>query len=857
MTDITERLSTAIADRYRIQSHLGQGGMATVYLAEDLKHDRKVALKVLLPELAAVIGAERFLQEIKVTANLQHPHILQLYDSGEADSFLFYVMPYVDGESLRDKLDREKQLAVDEAISITTSIAGALDYAHRQDVIHRDIKPENILLHDGQAMVADFGIALAVSEAGSTRLTETGLSIGTPQYMSPEQAMGDRQLDARSDVYSLSAMLYEMLTGDPPYTGSTAQAIVAKVITEKAPPVTTVRDTVPPHVAAAIQQALNKLPADRFSSAAGFADALTRPTSGPVTAAAEAQAAPELPRVFSARQFGMVAGVAVLALGGLLWTWLKPAPTPEMSRFAVTIPDDQAMNVNHGGTTVVLSPDGRRFVYTGPDQQLYVREMDQLIARPLASTENARAPFFSPDGKWIGFHAEGAIRKVSLAGGPPLTITTASSSFRGASWGDNDLVVFTPSTSDPLYSVSAAGGEPVQVTTIDSATGEISHRWPVVLPGSKAVVFTIFDGSSAAEAELAVVSLETGITTRLRLKGMHPQYAPSGHLVYGTNDAALIATRISITAEFSISPSGELAYLTGLPPEFSLVLVDPDGAELKIIEDVQDLRGPRFSTDGNRIAMELSEGGVLDVWVYDLREETLTRMTFDGANYPEWTPDDKYVSFSSTGSEGSNLDIYRTASDGSGVAELVYGAPEIQWEGVWMPDGQSMVVREIGTGSSGDIILVGIDPPEDPVPLVNTNFDERSPKPSPDGRWLAYRSDESGRNEVFVRPIPGPGGKRQVSDNGGTEPLWSHDGSEIFYRGADGNFYSVAMRTSPTLSVGRRTILFEDSFVPNSAHANYDQHPTTGQFVMVKGTATKSDLVIVLNWREELKARME
>ena len=780
---------------------------------------------------------------------------------------------------MRDKLDREKQLAVDEAISITTSIDAALDYAHRQDVIHRDIKPENILLHDGQAMVADFGIALAVSEAGSTRLTETGLSIGTPQYMSPEQAMGDRTLDARSDVYSLSAMLYEMLTGDPPYTGSTAQAIVAKVITEKAPPVTTVRDTVPPHVAAAIQQALSKLPADRYSSAADFADALTRPTSGPTPAVAEAMTAPKPPRVFSARQFGIVAGIAAVSLGALLWTWFRPAPAAELSRFAVTIPDDQEMAINHSGTTVVLSPDGRRFVYTGPNQQLYVREMDQLSARPLASTENARAPFFSPDGKWIGFHAEGAIRKVSLAGGPPLTITSAPSSFRGASWGDNDLIVFTPTTSGPLYSVSAAGGEPVQVTTIDTAAGDASHRWPVVLPGSKAVVFSIFDGSAAAAAELAVVSLETGVTTRLQLKGMHPQYAPSGHLVYGTSEAALIAvpfdkdrlevtgppvslleglmTRISVTAEFTISPSGELAYLTGLPPDFSLVMVDPDGQEQKIIENVQSLRAPRFSTDGNRIVMELEEGGSIDAWVYDLREETLTRMTFDGATYPEWTPDDKHVSFSSTGSEGSDRDIYRTASDGSGVAELAYGAPGLQWEGVWMPDGRSMVVREIGTGSSGDILLVGIDPPEDPQPLVNTDFDERSPKPSPDGRWLAYRSDESGRNEVFVRPIPGPGGKRQVSDGGGTEPLWSPDGSKIFYRGADGNFYSVAMRTSPTLSVGRRTILFEDSFVPNSAHANYDQHPTTGQFVMVQGTTTKSDLVIVLNWREELKARME
>jgi serine/threonine protein kinase len=241
MSEITARLNTAIADRYRIERELGAGGMATVYLAHDVKHERKVALKVLRPELAAVIGAERFLAEIKVTANLQHPHILPLHDSGEADSFLYYVMPYVEGETLRDKIEREKQLGVDEAVEIARSVAAALDYAHRHEVVHRDIKPENILIHDGQPMVADFGIALAVSQAGGTRLTETGLSVGTPHYMSPEQAMGDRELDARSDVYSLGAMLYEMLAGEPPYTGPTAQAIVAKVITEKAPPVTAAR----------------------------------------------------------------------------------------------------------------------------------------------------------------------------------------------------------------------------------------------------------------------------------------------------------------------------------------------------------------------------------------------------------------------------------------------------------------------------------------------------------------------------------------------------------------------------------------------------------------------------------------
>ena len=274
---ITAQLSTALVGRYKIEKHIGEGGMATVYLAHDLKHDRKVALKVLRPELAAVIGAERFLNEIKVTANLQHPHILPLHDSGNAENFLFYVMPYIEDDTLRDKLDREKQLGIEEALEITKGIASALDYAHRQGVIHRDIKPANILMHEGQPMIGDFGIALAVSQASDQRLTETGLSIGTPHYMSPEQAMGDQEPNSRSDIYSLGAVLYEMLTGEPPHSGSTAQAIVAKVLTSKPSPVRDTRDTVPMHVDAAIAKALQRMPADRFATASAFADALGNP----------------------------------------------------------------------------------------------------------------------------------------------------------------------------------------------------------------------------------------------------------------------------------------------------------------------------------------------------------------------------------------------------------------------------------------------------------------------------------------------------------------------------------------------------------------------------------------------------
>src|SRR5687767_7454927 len=286
MSSMLDRLTSVLAERYSFEREIGAGGMATVYLAQDLRHDRLVALKVLRPELAAVIGAERFLAEIKLTANLQHPHILPLFDSGAADSFLFYVMPFIEGESLRDRLRREKQLPVDEAVRIATEVASALDYAHRHGVVHRDIKPENILLHDGRALVADFGIALAASKAGGNRMTETGMSLGTPHYMSPEQAMGEREITARSDVYAVGAVLYEMLTGDPPFTGSTAQAIVARVVTESPRPLHPQRHTIPPHVEAAVLTALEKLPADRFATAAQFAEALANRSYASVTATA-------------------------------------------------------------------------------------------------------------------------------------------------------------------------------------------------------------------------------------------------------------------------------------------------------------------------------------------------------------------------------------------------------------------------------------------------------------------------------------------------------------------------------------------------------------------------------------------
>jgi serine/threonine-protein kinase len=403
MSDQIARLNRALEGRYRVERELGEGGMATVYLAQDERHDRPVAIKVLKPELAAVIGAERFLSEIKTTANLQHPHVLALFDSGDADGFLFYVMPFVDGETLRDRIDREKQLPVEDAVSIASAVASALDYAHRNNVIHRDIKPANILIHDGQPVVADFGIALAVSNAGGGRLTETGLSLGTPHYMSPEQASADRDLTPQSDIFALACVTYEMLTGSPPFSGPTAQAVLMQILTEDPKAVTTLRRTVPLHVEAAIAKALEKLPADRFSSADAFARALGDPGA---TEARRAMRSRGGPGVTVAPAWWRLAwpALAILMAGLAAWSWMT---RPEEARGPVLrlglFDDEFAISATPGSGALALSPGGSQvaFIHSGTDGRpaVSVRRLDSFRTRQVATSEAITAVAFSPDGR--------------------------------------------------------------------------------------------------------------------------------------------------------------------------------------------------------------------------------------------------------------------------------------------------------------------------------------------------------------------------------------------------------------------------------------------------------------------------
>ena len=412
MTDPITRLNAALEGRYRIERELGAGGMATVYLATDLRHNRSVALKVLKPELAAVVGAERFLTEIETTANLQHPHILPLYDSGEADSFLFYVMPHIEGESLRERLDRDKQLPVDEAVGIAVSISSALDYAHRQGVVHRDIKPANILFQDGQPLVADFGIALAVGASGGARLTETGLSVGTPYYMSPEQATGDQSIGPASDIYAVACVLYEMLIGEPPYTGATAQAVLGRILQGEATSVTMIRKSVPLHVDAAIRKGLEKLPADRFTGAHEFAKALSEP-SFRHGQKPESVWAPTSTR-WRTTAIAAIATAAALLVAALTGSFGSEGPPPQVLRQKIAPP---AFDLEgQWGRYLALAPDGSGMVYRGPSDgpgawQLYYKERGEVEGTPLSGTEEAHDLVFSPDGQWIAFIQDGQVIK--------------------------------------------------------------------------------------------------------------------------------------------------------------------------------------------------------------------------------------------------------------------------------------------------------------------------------------------------------------------------------------------------------------------------------------------------------------
>jgi len=897
LTDALARLIASLADRYRIERELGAGGMATVYLAHDLKHDRPVAIKVLRPELAAVIGAERFLSEIKTTANLQHPHILPLFDSGvatvpAADSLtthdsrlLFYVMPFVEGESLRDRLTRDKQLSITDAVRIATEVAGALDYAHRRGIVHRDIKPENILLHDGRALVADFGIALAVSTAGGPRLTETGMSLGTPAYMSPEQAMGEREITARSDVYALGVVTYEMLLGEPPFSGPTAQAIVAKVLTEKPAPLMARRDRISPAAEDAVLTALEKLPADRFATAHEFAEALQ---GGDSVRSARTGRAPAAAGWRTRLRDPVVLVSALVALASLAAAFhlarRTVAPAIPPIRFVMSA-NDSTQPVDNFPWPAAISPDGSKVVYSvaqaAATNILYLLNTDQLVAHPIPGTVGAAQPYFSPDGTWLAFEADDKERKVRLDGSAPLAIADGAGA-NGADWTTAGEIVLGAQGAFPgLSRVSASGGVPVALTRPDTTAGEQNHFWPIALPDGKTVVFAIWSGSLPG-ARLALVSMTDGKVVPLGIAGVRPLAVLDGMLVYLQADGGVMAvaldvrgkrTRgapipvhdpVQVASEFNgnsgifVSNGGGLV-TSRVGARGRIAWTSRDGRVELISPQMREFQFARLSPDERRIAVLVAEGAKRDVWIYDMALATFSRLTsVENVLFLEWSADGTRIVFTTADGDGGSSVWSQLASGGSQADRLFHQADPIVMA-TMAPDGKSLLVNTPVEDYWG-LFRVALDSaPAARSYLIGRKTTLHAPQFSPDSKWVAFLSTESGRDEVYVRSFPDPSAKIQVSVAGGVEPAWSRDGRHLYYRSGS-SLLEATMSLSPTLAVlARDTVLSNATALGSQVgydRASYQPTRDDKRFLTIFRDGNDFELVISPNWITELRRRV-
>ena len=836
-----QQLQSILGGTYEIEREIGRGGMATVYLARDPKHDRRVALKVLDPELGAVLGVERFLAEIKVTANLQHPNLLPLFDSGEAGGLLYYVMPYVEGESLRARLTREKQLPVDEAVRISAAIANALEYAHSHGVVHRDLKPENVLMQAGEPIVADFGIALAVSNAGGARITQTGLSLGTPTYMSPEQATGDRAIDGRSDQYALAAMTYEMLTGEPPHVGATSQAIIARLLTETPRPVRATRPAAPERVDAAVSRALEKLPADRWPSVGAYRAALIG--DAPTGVYRPAATTTNHRREYVAYA---VAGVAIVAFAATLVAYVH-RPHALLQRLRFTIPAEGVFRSSGEMATTpqfAISDDGSTIAYVARDSggasSLWTRRLDEGTPSRVPGSDGAQSPFWSPDDKTVGFFAAGRLMRYTMGDGASNPIASIGGTPAGAAWMSTGDIVLSRGDG-PVLKVPASGGTPVTITSLDSARGEVHHVRPQRLADGRHFIFTALSYSGAfAGGRLFVGSIDGG-AAKLVMSGCQFEctYVAPNHLLVQRDadvkavsfdqksfqvgqdaptvlneEASSVPRLIVASHNGTIVWLGEDSHLRS-----SIELLDHDGKTKRVIGAPEDgvshqYWAPRVSPDGRYAAAEhhLGQGGG-DLYVFDLAGGTARRETFDPTNhsgFPAWSPDGKRIVYNTTRNGGGSI-FMKTV----GVADEhpVASATNSSWPSDWSRDGKYILFDRSSPKTQSDVWLLPVSVAgQAPKPLLASAANEMQAAFSPDGKWIAYASDEeNGVFNVYVRPFPLTAEQWKVSEIGGEAPRWRPDGKELFFivpHGRDVSMMAAPIDTHAGFNAGKPVELF-------------------------------------------------
>ncbi len=885
---------------FRITAELGEGGMGKVYRAEDLQLGREVALKV-LPDAVAQDPERlaRFEREARVLATLSHPRIAAVHEFGQADGVHFLVMELAGGETLADRIARGA-LPVSDALPIALQIAEALEAAHERGIVHRDLKPANVKVDgEGNVKVLDFGLAKALerdpASGSGVELTHSptltghatmgGVLLGTAAYMSPEQAAG-RPADRRSDVWAFGVVLLELLGGRQVFTGESVSHVLAAVLKDE-PAWGSLAPALPAKLADLLQRCLRKDPKRRLQAIGDARVALEEWLADPAVLAAPQPGAIAPPSRRQLVPWPLAAGLAAALAGGLAWWAREPAaPEPRIVRIPIDLPAEQAIPLGLG-TSVAISRDGRRQVLTIEEQdtvRLMVREVDRLESRILPGTEGASSPFFSPDGEWIAFFAGGELKKVSLAGGPPLTLATlAADNDRGATWSEDGTIFLTPGPQGSLQRVSEQGGALAPATELDPERSERTHRWPHALPGGRAVLFTSDTVGSSDyydDARIEALIVATGQRKVVLEGSSRAAYLEAGYLVFargGTLFAARfdpgalavegtpvpvlqqVATNMSTgAAHFAVSGVGSLAYVPGDPMAGlrKPLWADRQGSGAPAEVETALYSQVRLAPDDRRAAFAVGGSQSTDLWIADFERGTASRLTFGGfAGNPTWTPDGRRVAYGLLDATGlrANRDIYWRAADGSGEAELLWQLPEGDaWPQSFSPDGRLLVVS-VAASNQSDLWILPVDGDRTPRPLLQAPFSEGQAELSRDGRWLAYTSNESGRQEVFVQPFPGPGGKWQISNGGGTEPHWSGDGRELFYRDA-GALMRVPVDTTQGFVAGRPERLFEG--VGSSSAAGQYAVTRDGErflYLPTSGAARLSRAVLVLDWASEVE----
>ena len=880
---------------YRIVEKIGEGGMGVVWKGVDTTLGREVAIKV-LPEAFAKQAQRlaRFEREAKLLATLNHPNIAVIYGLHEADGTRFLAMEMVPGEELAARIGRGP-IPPDEVLAIGLQIAGALEAAHAAGVVHRDLKPANVkVTPDGKVKVLDFGLAKAmapdpVSGQHDASLSPTmtaaasaaGMILGTAAYMSPEQARG-QAADARADVWAFGVVLFEMLSGKRLFEGKTVSDVLASVL-KSDPDWDRLPARTPPGTRRLLRRCLAKDPESRLHHIADARLEIQEALAGGSPDEAELAAASPAPASGRRLLPWTLAAAGILLAGLSLWLgnpFSKPEPRPLLS-LAVPFPRETQLFDDQEGN-LAISPKGDRLAVVliqDGVRKIFLRALDRPGMIPLAGTESAEMPFFSPDGRWLGFIAKGKMMKVPVDGGTPLTICDAAGSNRGASWGSGDVIVFAPSNSTPLVKVSANGGVPAPLTALDEKANERTHRWPQVLPGGDVVLFTVgFLGSSESyeESPIDAVRISTGERTRVLEGASFARYV-SGHLIFARGgflfavpfDPGTLKTtgnpvpvmedvrgnRNSGVAYVDVSAGGLLAYVPGkqVAVQRVMVWIYPGGTREKLAAPPEAYSNARVSPDGRRIVFTLLGDQSQDVWIHDIERGTTTRLTFKGNNlFPIWSPDGKWIAFSSD--RDGRMSVYRKPSDGSGEAELLLGANDRKFmTDSWSPDGRYLA---LGTGTNyTDIAILALEDGKT-TEFLHTDQDESSPSFSPDGRWIAYQSDESGQNEIYVRPFPGPGGKWQISARGGEEPYWSRDGSRIFFLHDEKIWAADVQSDGAGLRPGRPQVV-ADTVAMSFSERNYSIDSNGKRFLYVtqaSETGSGPDrIVVVANWLDKLR----